>query len=104
VQASAAFVPNYRAQMPYPSMITLAQMPASTSKPSLPYRLTSREEEVLHWIAEGKSNWDIGRILGCAEETVKKHVQHIFRKLGVETRTAAANCYRRSTSAQELHA
>lgn len=90
-QASAASVANYRAQTPYQSMNTLAEMPASTSKPLLPYRLTTREEEVLHWLAEGKSNWEIGRILGCAEETVKKHVQHIFRKLGVETRTAAAN-------------
>src|SRR5437764_8992447 len=52
--------------------------------------LTPREHEVLNWVAEGKANGDIGRILGCSEGTVKKHLQHIFPKLGVETRTAAA--------------
>ena len=58
--------------------------------------LTAREEEVLHWVAEGKSNWQIGQILGCSEETVKKHLQHIYRKMGVETRTAAAAIYLRA--------
>jgi DNA-binding CsgD family transcriptional regulator len=55
--------------------------------------LTAREHDVMHWVAEGKSNGDIGRILGCTECTVKKHLQHIFPKLGVETRTAAAIAY-----------
>jgi DNA-binding NarL/FixJ family response regulator len=55
--------------------------------------LTTREHEVLHWVAEGKANGDIGRILGCTEGTVKKHLQRIFPKLGVETRTAAAIAY-----------
>jgi DNA-binding CsgD family transcriptional regulator len=55
--------------------------------------ITAREREVLHWVAEGKSNGDIGRILGCSERTVKKHLEHIFPKLGVETRTAAAIAY-----------
>ena len=55
--------------------------------------LTAREHEVLHWVAEGKANGDIGQILGCCENTVKKHLQHIFLKLGVETRTAAAIVY-----------
>src|ERR1700719_2204671 len=55
--------------------------------------LTAREQEVMHWVAEGKSDGDIGRIIGCTEHTVKKHLQHIFPKLGVETRTAAARAY-----------
>ena len=63
--------------------------------------LTIREHEVLHWVAEGKANGDIGRILGCSEGTVKKHLQHIFPKLGVETRTAAAIAYLRGISGQE---
>lgn len=53
--------------------------------------LTDRELEVLQWVDKGKSNWEIGRILGCTEETVKKHLQHIYRKLGVENRMSAAN-------------
>ena len=51
--------------------------------------LTPREAEVLLWIAQGKTNNDIGTILGASEGTVKKHVIHIFEKLGVETRSAA---------------
>lgn len=52
--------------------------------------LTPREREVLHWIAEGKSNAAIAAILGVAAGTVKQHVEHILGKLGVENRTAAA--------------
>ena len=51
--------------------------------------LTSRETEVLSWIAKGKSNQDIAEILGLSFRTVKKHIEHIFNKLGVENRTAA---------------
>jgi LuxR family quorum sensing-dependent transcriptional regulator len=45
-------------------------------------RLTERECEVLRWIAAGKTAWDIGRILGIAELTVKDHLRNIRRKLG----------------------
>ena len=52
--------------------------------------LTPRETEVLSWLAKGKTNRDIGDILGMSHRTVNKHLEHIFEKLGVETRTAAA--------------
>jgi len=52
--------------------------------------LTRREAEVLGWIARGKSNHDISVILGASPRTVCKHVEHIFCKLNVENRTAAA--------------
>lgn len=52
--------------------------------------VTSREAEVLEWVARGKTNSVIGAILGISEKTVDKHLQHVFLKLGVETRTAAA--------------
>ena len=51
--------------------------------------LTPREAEVLLWIAQGKSNADIGTILGCAENTVKVHIARIFEKLGFENRNSA---------------
>jgi len=51
--------------------------------------LTAREAEVLYWIAQGKSNPDIATILGANVRTVHKHVEHIFQKLGLETRNAA---------------
>ncbi|WP_280154665.1 response regulator [Piscinibacter sp. XHJ-5] len=55
------------------------------------FRLTLREAEVLYWVAKGKTNRDIGDILGSSPATVKKHLEHVYEKLGVETRTAAAN-------------
>ena len=55
------------------------------------FKLTLREAEVLYWVAKGKTNRDIGDILGSSPATVKKHLEHVYTKLGVETRTAAAN-------------
>ena len=52
--------------------------------------LTPRESEVLSWLAKGKTNKDIADILGLSPRTVNKHLEHIFDKLGVETRSAAA--------------
>ena len=55
------------------------------------FRLTTREAEVLFWVTKGKTNKDIGDILGSSPRTVNKHLEHVFEKLAVETRTAAAN-------------
>ncbi|MDF0652471.1 MAG: LuxR C-terminal-related transcriptional regulator [Nitrospira sp.] len=52
--------------------------------------LTNREAEVLSWVVQGKTNEEIGHILGCHLHTVKKHLERIYMKLGVENRTAAA--------------
>lgn len=57
----------------------------------LSLQLTAREAEVLYWVVKGKTNKDIGDILGSSPMTVKKHLERVFVKLGVETRTAAAN-------------
>ncbi len=54
-------------------------------------KLTMREAEVLYWVVKGKTNRDIGDILGSSPATVKKHLEHVFEKLGVETRNAAAS-------------
>src|SRR5436190_18781258 len=61
----------------------------SSTEPLLKLGLTARATETLLWIAQGKTNPDIAAILGISESTVKKHVQEIFEKLGVETRGAA---------------
>lgn len=63
--------------------------PAGTSRLA-DAALTPRETEVLSWLAKGKTNRDIGEILGMSPRTVNKHLEHIFEKLGVETRSAAA--------------
>ncbi len=52
--------------------------------------LTRREAEVLAWIAQGKRNSEIAVILGSQPRTVSKHVEHLLKKLGVETRSSAA--------------
>jgi DNA-binding NarL/FixJ family response regulator len=54
------------------------------------FGLTHREAEVLSWVAAGKTNRDIGDILGMSPRTVNKHLEHVYVKLGVETRAAAA--------------
>ena len=56
----------------------------------LAFTLTPREAEVLYWVVKGKINRDIADIVGSSPATVKKHLERIFVKLGVETRTAAA--------------
>ncbi|MGJ7526785.1 response regulator [Variovorax sp. GB1P17] len=63
---------------------------ASSSARLAEAALTPRETEVLSWLAKGKTNRDIGEILGTSPRTVNKHLEHIFEKLGVETRAAAA--------------
>jgi DNA-binding NarL/FixJ family response regulator len=61
----------------------------SSARPLLKLGLTPRATETLLWLSQGKTNPDIATILGITESTVKKHVQEIFEKLGVETRGAA---------------
>lgn len=51
--------------------------------------LTRREVEVLEWVARGKTNNEIGLILAISPRTASKHLEHIYTKLGVESRTAA---------------
>jgi DNA-binding CsgD family transcriptional regulator len=67
------------------------QASAGTASEKLrPLGLTPREAEALYWVAQGKTNPEIAIICGLSARTVQKHLEHIFQKLGVETRTAAA--------------
>ena len=52
--------------------------------------LSPRENQVLHWVSQGKTNKEIGVILELSPRTVQKHLEHIYQKMGVESRTAAA--------------
>jgi DNA-binding CsgD family transcriptional regulator len=56
-------------------------------------QLTPREGEVLFWLTRGKSNAEIGAILGIASATANKHLERIYPKLGVENRVAAASSF-----------
>lgn len=51
--------------------------------------LTRREAEILGWIGEGRTNVELAAVLGVAPSTVKKHLENIYRKLGVENRMSA---------------
>jgi DNA-binding CsgD family transcriptional regulator len=67
------------------------QASAGTASNKLrPLGLTAREAETLYWVTQGKTNAQIGIICGLSARTVQKHLEHVFSKLGVETRTAAA--------------
>ena len=57
--------------------------------PAQGWQLTPREQDVLRWLSAGKTDRDIGAILAISPRTVHKHLQRIYEKLGVETRTAA---------------
>jgi DNA-binding CsgD family transcriptional regulator len=52
--------------------------------------LTPREAEVMMWVSKGKTSSEVATILSSTTGTVNKHLEHIFAKLNVETRTAAA--------------
>ncbi len=73
-------------------LLLLEKQSAATAvtPPLSSYHLTQREAEVLTWVARGKTNKDIADILGLSPRTVNKHLEHVYVKLGVETRTAAA--------------
>jgi len=73
-------------------MWLLSVLPASAAPPSrlASASLTPRETEVLSWSAKGKTNRDVSDILGMIPRTANKHLEHVFEKLGVETRAAAA--------------
>jgi DNA-binding CsgD family transcriptional regulator len=53
------------------------------------WQLTPRESEVLFWLCQGKTNSEIGRILGIAERTAETHALRIYPKMGVENRYTA---------------
>ncbi len=61
----------------------------SSSEPLQKLGLSAREAEILSWVAQGKTNCEVGIILQISAATVKKHLEHIYQKLGVESRNAA---------------
>jgi len=72
--------------------LTSSSPPPSPVHESLPLQqwgLTSREAEIVSWVAMGKTNPDIGMILGISAFTVKNHLQRIFKKLDVSNRAQA---------------
>lgn len=84
------FVAAFRAKAPAPKEADVMQVAALSVEESAVESLSAREREILGLIARGDSNKLIARELDIAETTVKVHVQHIFRKLGVSSRVQVA--------------
>lgn len=65
----------------------------ATARPTRPEvwqpDLTPRERDVMGWLAYGKTDAEIAALLAISPRTVQKHLEHVYVKLGVETRTAA---------------
>jgi len=73
------------------SVCLLLERSAEVSTASVCSALTERQTEVLSWVARGKTNAEIGKILSLKTKTIGKYLERIFPKLGVENRTAAAS-------------
>jgi DNA-binding CsgD family transcriptional regulator len=80
---------DYCSKGPYCLILEEYRAPEWLSPPD-EHTLTQREYEILSWAAQGKANWMIAKILNISPGTVRKHLQNVYRKLGVENRTAAA--------------
>jgi DNA-binding CsgD family transcriptional regulator len=73
------------------NLLLLEEHPTTMQLQSLvPLRLSPREAEVLSWVGQGKADKEIGVILELSPRTVQKHLEHIYQKIGVKSRTAAA--------------
>jgi DNA-binding CsgD family transcriptional regulator len=64
--------------------------------------LTKRESEVLYWVSMGKTNGEVSEIIGARPLTVKKHLEHIYDKLGVPNRMAAARVAARQFTSRDV--
>jgi DNA-binding CsgD family transcriptional regulator len=79
--------------------LLLELSPAAASANGSRNALTERQVEVLAWVARGKTNAEIARILSLKTGTIGKYLERIFPKLGVENRTAAASFVLRTSAA-----
>ena len=85
-------IDNKRGLFTNPDKVEFSREPSVESDPLEifhPYGLTPREFELLPWLTRGKTTVEIGLILGIRPGTVTKHLDHIYTKLGVNSRTAA---------------
>lgn len=81
--------------LPLPGGVSVLVLAANATELSLP-PLSMREDEVMQWLSEGKSNEEIGIILSISHHTVKNHLDRIYRKIGVDNRHAAMLAWSRA--------
>ena len=90
-EASVSELGNYEVALGSHAVRVLAEKPQNSH--GLHGLLTRRELEVVAMLAEGETNARIAQRLVVSEDTVKSHVKHILRKLGVHNRSQAVSCY-----------
>lgn len=78
------------------------ERPTETAVLKQAFPLTDRETEVLLWISKGKTNREIGMILSTSPRTINKHLEQVFKKLGVENRTTAATLALQQLNRQDV--
>lgn len=87
--AAAGFRESWLLQLLLPYLhLALQRIATSALAPAAP-AVSPRQAEILQWLREGKSNEEIGRLLGISPLTVKNHLQRLYRQLGVSNRTHA---------------
>lgn len=82
----------YERQQEYLHLVKIAEVKEQKTAEHLQQNLpiTKRESEVLFWVSYGKTSWEISQILEMSPRTVNKHLEQIYKKLGVDNRTSAA--------------
>lgn len=83
MKLTANFIPDKEG-----GYVVLKSGPIATAVAVAALPLTAREQEIVELVAAGKTNGEIGIVLQISGRTVQKHLENIFRKLGVETRMA----------------
>jgi DNA-binding CsgD family transcriptional regulator len=89
--------------VPYLHLAILRSYGLMDDKPLhvVPQELTLRQREILKWLIEGKTGWEIGQILHIAERTVKFHVQNLMHKFGaINKHQLIANAFQKLTNIQ----
>jgi len=93
LQISVVKAENYRHQLIVKHMVPQLQLLAGRFRDKAmigqTISLTSREKEILMWVKEGKSTWEISSIIGVSKDTVKFHMKNIFHKLNASSRSQA---------------
>ena len=86
-----------RAELESPIVLSLSKEAPAPSMPTAgdAVALTTAEHAVMHWLAAGRSNAQIGQCLGRSEKTVRNQLTRVYAKLGVVNRAEAAAVYMR---------
>lgn len=78
----------------FANVLLMARGGISNEREEPRQELTRREAEIMEWVSRGNRNSEIAKILGVSTHTVRKHLENVFAKLGVENRTAAAGAFK----------